>query len=62
MTGPVFAGGVYMMAHVLVLVEVLYCDNVHEVALKLPPAPPSLHDTVPVGMLFVPELVSTIFA
>ncbi len=35
--------------------------NVHEGLLKLPPAPPSLHDTVPVGM--VGELlVSVTFA
>src|SRR5438094_4195815 len=51
-----------MMAHVLVLVEVLYCDNVHEVALKLPPEPLSLHDTVPLGIVFVVELESRTLA
>jgi len=59
---PAFAGGLYTMAHLPVLVEVPNCANVHEVALKLPPAPPSLHDTVPVGMLFVPTLESRTLA
>ena len=64
MTGPAF-GEVYEMPHALVLVEVLYCVNVQELELelevKVPPAPPSLHDTVPVGILFVPELESRTF-
>src|SRR5439155_473257 len=50
------------MVHTLVLVEVPNCVNVHEAVVKLPPAPPSLQDTVPVGILFVPRLESRIFA
>ncbi len=43
------------------LAEVLTADNVHVELLKCPPTPPSLHDTVPVGM--VGELlVSVTFA
>jgi len=49
------------MVHTLVLVEVPNCVNVHEAVVKLPPAPPSLQDTVPVGILFVPELESRTF-
>ena len=60
MTGLV--DGVYVTEHILVLGEVSYCDNVHEVESKLPPAPPSSHDTVPVGRIFVPGLVSRTFA
>ena len=29
-------------------------DNVHEVELNSPPLPPSSHETVPVGITFVP--------
>ena len=49
------------MVHVLELVEPTNGVNVHELALKLPPALPSLHATVPVGIPFVPELESDIF-
>ena len=61
-TGPVFVIGVYVTEHILVLVEVPNCANVHEVESKLPPAPPSSHDIVPVGMIFVPGLGSRTFA
>ena len=30
-------------------------DNVHEVELNNPPLPPSSHETVPVGIIFVPR-------
>ena len=30
-------------------------DNVHEVELNNPPLPPSSHETVPVGITFVPR-------
>ena len=63
MTGPVLVGGVYAISHTLVLVvEPLIGARVHEVEPKLPPAPPSSHDTVPVGMLFVPILESKTLA
>src|SRR2546422_958121 len=46
----------------LVLVEVPYCANMHELELKLPSTPPSLHDTVPVGIVFVLEFESRTLA
>jgi len=36
--------------------------NVHELELKLPPAPPSSQVTVPVGVVFIPVLESKTFA
>ena len=62
MIGPGVPGGVYTTAHMLVLSEVPNRDNVHEVELKLPPAPPSFHDIVPAGRIFVPGLGSRTFA
>ena len=47
LTGPVVVGVVYFT--VQVLESELIEDNVHELELNFPPAPPSLHDTVPVG-------------
>ena len=41
------------MAHMPVLVEKTV--NVHEVELNIPPLPPSLHVTVPVGRILVPR-------
>ncbi len=54
---PAAAGGLYVMAHEAV------DDNVHEVAgrpeiLKLPPLPPSLNVTMPVGADSCPTEVS----
>jgi hypothetical protein len=51
-TGPADDGGVYTMVQKLVA-------NVQEaLELKLPPAPPSLHAIVPVGLVFVPKALS----
>ena len=57
MTEP-FADGVYAMTQMLVLE--LAVTNVQEVELKIPPAPPSLHDTVPVGVAGVPFVSFTV--
>lgn len=55
-TEPAVEGGLYVSLQVLI-VE-LAVERVHDELLKLPPAPPSLHDMVPVGVVSVPELVS----
>ena len=55
---PVFAG-VYPTLQELT--PVVTTASVHELELKVPPAPPSLHDIVPVGVLFVPGVESTTF-
>jgi len=51
-----------MTPHLLELVEPLKGTNVHDMKSKLPPAPPSSQETVPVGIIFVPVLESTTFA
>ena len=43
-----------------VLVLELAVTNVQEVELKIPPAPPSLHDTVPVGVVGAPPVSVTV--
>src|SRR2546426_1586807 len=48
--------GVYDIVHVLE--APLAAASVHVGLLKVPPAPPSLHDTVPVGLVGVPLVVS----
>ena len=50
MIGPSFAG-VYVT--VQALVAVVTTTSVHVLELKVPPAPPSLHDTLPVGTVGV---------
>ena len=49
--------GVYIIVQALAL-ELVGASVQEEPELKLPPAPPSLHDTVPVGLVFVPMLGS----
>src|SRR5207249_5799165 len=52
----------YEILHMDELAEPFNGANVHEVELKPPPTPPSLHDTVPLGTLCVPEPESRTFA
>ncbi len=58
MTGPAIEGDVYTVVHVLALEP--FDVNVHREGLKLPPAPPSLHDTVPVGVDGLVEVSVTV--
>ncbi len=55
MIEPVF-DGVYPTMQALALL--VSGASVHVLELKAPPAPLSLQDTVPVGAVFVPKLVS----
>ncbi len=55
-TGPALAGAAYVRVHELELG--LTIDKVHVGPLKLPPTPPSLQETIPVGTLVVPALRS----
>jgi hypothetical protein len=53
-------GGVYVTVHALPLDPVE--ASVHVLLEKVPPAPPSLQDIVPVGTVLVPPVVSLTFA
>lgn len=44
------------------LTEVVAATRVHVAVAKCPPFPPSLQDTIPVGVVFVPTFVSTTLA
>ena len=52
--------GVYPIVQALTFV--VRAVRVHVLELKLPPEPPSLHDTVPVGKYLVPPAASATFA